>query len=398
MDTCTECGVKISDDCVVAWKCPECNKLFKVSFSKLHKIQEWKKKNVGKHLLKCSSCGYMLDNGNEKIVYKCSSCGNVIGGNLAYFVNDENNTDNDQELNTSNSYFDMIECPECRKKILNDSKICSYCGYPLQISTDTRVRKSTPQNKWNINKILISIICSLVLVFLGMIIYNGKIIEPKEENGEVNILSQSSMTKSSSESTNYENGDSKNLTSSSFASVYSDSSSSHTTVSEETIEYYCEADGCYKEGIKAITGLSGKTEYYCASHYQEMEDIISMMEEDVGSGAYSKHKCEKCSKEGTCEIIGLSGATEYYCTEHYNDIVEIINMMTESQSVSSTAFTNKTGTSTTKCAHSGCNNYIASSGDTYYCTTHSKRCGVCGCYIDEDALFCPTCIIDAFTQ
>lgn len=65
---------------------------------------------------------------------------------------------------------------------------------------------------------------------------------------------------------------------------------------------------------------------------------------------------------------------------------------------SSAPFTNKTGTSTTKCAHAGCDNYIASSGDTYYCVTHSKKCGACGCYIDEDAMFCPDCIIDAFAQ
>lgn len=134
-------------------------------------------------------------------------------------------------------------------------------------------------------------------------------------------------------------------------SSYSDSLSSNnsdTDTMSKTIQHYCEADGCYKEGTEAIEGFSGELEYYCYSHYKELGDIVNDMIEDTYS--------------------------------------------------STASFTNKTGTSTTKCAHSGCDNYIASSGDTYYCTTHSKNCGSCGCYIDEDAMFCPTCIIDAFTQ
>ena len=55
-------------------------------------------------------------------------------------------------------------------------------------------------------------------------------------------------------------------------------------------------------------------------------------------------------------------------------------------------FTNEYGTKTTKCRHSGCNNYIASSGDTAYCETHSKRCAECNKYIDEDAVYCMDCI------
>jgi len=62
---------------------------------------------------------------------------------------------------------------------------------------------------------------------------------------------------------------------------------------------------------------------------------------------------------------------------------------------SSSSFTNKYGTATTKCAHSGCNNYIASSGDTNCCTTHSNRCLECNKYIDEDAMYCMSCITKA---
>lgn len=59
------------------------------------------------------------------------------------------------------------------------------------------------------------------------------------------------------------------------------------------------------------------------------------------------------------------------------------------------SFTNKYGTSTTKCAVSGCNKYIAKSGDTNCCTTHSRRCGECNCYIDSDAMFCMSCLSGA---
>ena len=61
----------------------------------------------------------------------------------------------------------------------------------------------------------------------------------------------------------------------------------------------------------------------------------------------------------------------------------------------SSNFTNKYGTPTTKCAKAGCNNYIASSGDTAYCTTHSNRCLECNKYIDGDAMYCMDCLTKA---
>ena len=71
---------------------------------------------------------------------------------------------------------------------------------------------------------------------------------------------------------------------------------------------------------------------------------------------------------------------------------------TPQSSNSSVKFTNKYGTPTTKCAHSGCNNYIASSGDTNCCTTHSNRCLNCNKYIDEDAMYCMDCLKAASTS
>lgn len=70
---------------------------------------------------------------------------------------------------------------------------------------------------------------------------------------------------------------------------------------------------------------------------------------------------------------------------------------TKSSGNSTTPFTNKYGTRTTKCAHKGCNNYIASSGDTNCCTVHSNKCLNCGKYIDEDAMYCMDCLTDYFS-
>lgn len=108
---------------------------------------------------------------------------------------------------------------------------------------------------------------------------------------------------------------------------YSVSSSNHTSSSYTT--HYCQASGCTRIGTKTVTGLSGATEYYCSIHYNEIMDIINDMEEDVGTGTASRHICtvDGCSREGTISIIGLSGATEWYCTTHYNEMCEIINSM-----------------------------------------------------------------------
>lgn len=61
-------------------------------------------------------------------------------------------------------------------------------------------------------------------------------------------------------------------------------------------------------------------------------------------------------------------------------------------------FTNKFGTPQTICAHSGCNNTIASTGDTNCCTRHSAKCLNCGKYIDEDATYCMECLKKSITK
>lgn len=49
------------------------------------------------------------------------------------------------------------------------------------------------------------------------------------------------------------------------------------------------------------------------------------------------------------------------------------------------------------CAHSGCTNKVAS-GDTVYCSAHSNKCLNCGKYIDEDALYCMSCLKESISS
>ena len=65
---------------------------------------------------------------------------------------------------------------------------------------------------------------------------------------------------------------------------------------------------------------------------------------------------------------------------------------TTSKDSSTFVFTNSYGNVDTKCAHTGCTNAIASSGDTNCCVMHSNKCLNCGKYIDEDAMFCMDCL------
>ena len=82
---------------------------------------------------------------------------------------------------------------------------------------------------------------------------------------------------------------------------------------------------CGKNATKSVN-LFGQTEYYCTTHYNEIMDILDMMESDVGQGSASKHTCEECSNEGTHSIIGFSGQMEYYCTKHYNELKEMLEI------------------------------------------------------------------------
>ena len=102
--------------------------------------------------------------------------------------------------------------------------------------------------------------------------------------------------------------------------------------------------------------------------------------------------CDKPANGGVYRG-GLYNPDKYFCKEHFE--IEKNYASDQKGGSNGTKFTNKYGTATTKCAHTGCSEYIASSGDTNCCVTHSHNCLNCGCYIDEDAMYCMTCIEDA---
>ena len=107
----------------------------------------------------------------------------------------------------------------------------------------------------------------------------------------------------------------------------SKSSSSSSSSTSTAYSHYCEKDGCYKEGTHEITGFSGQPEYYCDQHYQDIQNMIGMMEEDVGTGSASQHQCEVsgCNKEGTNPV-----GSEWYCTQHYQEMIDMVSGMYES--------------------------------------------------------------------
>lgn len=121
-------------------------------------------------------------------------------------------------------------------------------------------------------------------------------------------------------------------------------------------------------------------------------------------GDFSDHTCQLtlvdpfgnerlCGKpaDGGLEKAPMFFEFEYFCSDHlgWREVEEY-----EPSSDSGSGFSNKYGTPTTKCYISGCNNYIASSGDTNCCTTHSNLCLNCSCYIDSDAMYCMDCLED----
>ncbi len=107
-------------------------------------------------------------------------------------------------------------------------------------------------------------------------------------------------------------------------------------------------------------------------------------------------------------IILIFGAIliALFCFEKEKELDDLYNManrdsVTQSsygKNSSSGSFSNKYGTRTTKCAVSGCDSYIARSGDTNCCVYHSNKCGNCRCYIDSDAMYCMSCISGALND
>lgn len=152
MIRCSKCNNIPNLNDVIVWKCNFCGKSFQVTKDKLHSLLMKKEQNSNESILKCKSCGEFLDDGNETIAWKCS-CGNVTTGKLRDF--DENEKIEETEENTLKN--NLIQCPKCGKKLINDEKIskrCLSCGVswanipPENISAIKMVPKENIISLW----------------------------------------------------------------------------------------------------------------------------------------------------------------------------------------------------------------------------------------------------------
>ena len=177
MNKCRKCGAAISDNDLMSWECMSCGKAFNINLTKLKRLQVQKEnpENSGKILLKCPSCGSGMDNGDEKIVCKCSACGNVSGGNLEYFLDNGESSGDSGKNKTGNHNINLIECPECGKKILNKAGSCPNCGCPIEFQKEI---SNTKNRKGNIskNKIIIFVVtlCCIIALIVSVFILNNR--------------------------------------------------------------------------------------------------------------------------------------------------------------------------------------------------------------------------------
>ena len=132
----------------------------------------------------------------------------------------------------------------------------------------------------------------------------------------------------------------------------------------------------FKNGVLTMTDKHGKT---------------SMGKGDPIKLYYTYSDSEQLTGDYTIPSKYFSIFSSWYDISSSNTTGER-SAHTASTASTRASFTNKYGTSTTKCAHPGCSNYIASSGDTNCCVIHSRKCLECGKYIDEDATYCMDCI------
>ena len=149
-----------------------------------------------------------------------------------------------------------------------------------------------------------------------------------------------------------------------------------------------------KSGIWKEYKLDNYEHAYCL--YQESTTLIK---NDENGNYYS----DKTSSDktyiavlmnddiNTCMVIDVEKTDDDTIIVYGNDI----DFWFDDSTVE---FTNQFGTSTTKCAYKGCNNYIASSGDTNCCVEHSNLCLECNKYIDSDAMYCIDCLNGAINS
>lgn len=174
------------------------------------------------------------------------------------------------------------------------------------------------------------------------------------------------------------------------------------TYAETSQEYLNEvADKCYiakhgqilvfyKDGVATYDFRNGVGENH---HYNyrvilnnTSEDAIEMSFirlEDVNDKYYTHDYIE--GSEETLTFNRKEQNIAFYALTY--DCISSDSIHTEDGK----GFTNKCGTPTTVCEESGCNRFIAPSGETNFCTEHTNVCLDCKMFLNYDRTRCADC-------
>lgn len=147
-------------------------------------------------------------------------------------------------------YMSLIKCEECGKEMSETARKCPNCGY------NNLYQEKLLENKLKL-VIVILLIIFVMLVTIVSIQMLGK--EADEKNIDTEKVVENAKNEVKSEST-------KNTV-----------TTSRPVTSSRPITHYCEAGGCYSEGIYAIKGITGRYEYYCYKHYNEMQELLDVI-------------------------------------------------------------------------------------------------------------------------
>lgn len=75
----------------------------------------------------------------------------------------------------------LIECPECGKEISDKARSCPGCGCPIGTADQGAVNKiTTKKQNIDIKKYLPAIIGVIVVIIIGTVIYNVKVVQPQK--------------------------------------------------------------------------------------------------------------------------------------------------------------------------------------------------------------------------
>ena len=116
-------------------------------------------------MIKCPECGKEISDKAKK----CVHCGKVL-------IEDKPATK---------------ICSDCGKENPIDATECVYCGCPFEEETTVEIPVQTtvaekPEN--NLKKIIIPVVAAVVVIAVGLIIYNVKVVKPKNTYNEAMIL------------------------------------------------------------------------------------------------------------------------------------------------------------------------------------------------------------------